>query len=142
MTGIKIYKEDNRTIVVFENPTEEQDQAIQNAFMLNPIMNLSGLFTTEKEPDENPIPDREPDQTSTENKVAESKGYDSKLIAACKKLLKDPKKQQEIGIDETIKIEAAALGENLETCENWLKTASQEKKEKQYALLKKKVLSA
>lgn len=128
MIGTKIYFEDNRTIVVFDNPTAELNEKIKKAFTVDPI-DLLGTLITEKE------------EMTSKDEIPEDKEPDvDNVLAAANNLLHNTKEMKKIGLDQTNIILATALGEDISKLEEWSKTADYDNKVDCYNKLRTRIL--
>lgn len=131
-TAVKIFKEEGKTMIVFENPSDELNRMIEKVFLTNPVAqfaDMTGMFTNEKKPEKAPS---KPSKAQASANSSGSQNSQNNILAACKQLLADPKKQAEMGIDAVIRILADTLGLKITKCDEWLKTASQEQKVARY----------
>lgn len=101
MIETKVFFEDGRTIIVIENPTKEQNDMIKNAFCDAAVQQVANLLAVQKAAEAAPEPEKKPEISAK--------------TEAAKALLKNPQRQKELGLEETVKILLDATGENADT---------------------------
>lgn len=103
MIETKVFFEEGRTIIVVENPTPEQNEMIKTAFCDAAIKQVANVLAVQKIAEEPP-------------KIEDTaKANVKSSMEAARALLKDSKKQKEIGLEKTIQILSEALGETHDT---------------------------
>ena len=145
LSNVKVVVNDNRAMIIIDNPTENDLAAINEAFApMNAIKKLAGIVTPEepepkipKEPVQPPVQKVAPVQESVETSTVTNQ------LTEMKSFLKDVQAQQVMGIDKTLWKMGTFLFPNgdRESFKKWFDTSSKEEHVLRYNNFKEMIMA-
>lgn len=145
LSNVKVVVNDNRAMIIIDNPTENDLAAINEAFApMNAIKKLAGIVTPEepepeipKEPVQPPVQKVEPVQESAETSTVTNQ------LTEMKSFLKDVQAQQVMGIEKTLWKMGTFLFPNgdRESFKKWFDTSSKEEHVLRYNNFKEMIMA-
>lgn len=145
LSNVKVVVNDNRAMIIIDNPTENDLAAINEAFApMNAIKKLAGIVAPEepepeipKEPVQPPVQKVEPVQESAETSTVTNQ------LTEMKSFLKDVQAQQVMGIEKTLWKMGTFLFPNgdRESFKKWFDTSSKEEHVLRYNNFKEMIMA-
>lgn len=145
LSNVKVVVNDNRAMIIIDNPTENDLAAINEAFApMNAIKKLAGIVTPEepepkipKEPVQPPVQKVAPVQESVETSTVTNQ------LTEMKSFLKDVQAQQVMGIEKTLWKMGTFLFPNgdRESFKKWFDTSSKEEHVLRYNNFKEMIMA-
>lgn len=145
LSNVKVVVNDNRAMIIIDNPTENDLAAINEAFApMNAIKKLAGIVTPEepepkipKEPVQPPVQKVASVQESVETSTVTNQ------LTEMKSFLKDVQAQQVMGIEKTLWKMGTFLFPNgdRESFKKWFDTSSKEEHVLRYNNFKEMIMA-